>query len=197
MSTPAPFYFQHHYNPVKGWPTQNPVDCDALLSSNVTGNVYSGRIVHKNGSGQFELGAISTQMPIMLIPSGNDPDVTNPSPGGGTQPNDWYAVNPSGKMSGLVAIGGFEVETSEFDTSDTGITYNDLLHAPVEAQFSGSTANAGMLYKHRNWPGGSTAAIVLNTDNICGVVSHPATTNAMQVTTIGLWLWYFPGGSTA
>jgi hypothetical protein len=184
-------YFQHAFDILKGWPNPAAVDYAAKVDPGVTYfPVYSGRIVHVNASGNFEPGAVGSQMPILMIPSQSDFDVTNLSASGA---NAWYPVSPTQKMSGLVAIGGYEVQTTEYDPTGT-FNINDPLHAPVEAQITTGTdkSMAGMLYNKRNWPGGSAAQIVVYTDNVCGVISRIPGNNALRVPVISFWLTYVP-----
>ncbi len=167
MAAPV-LYFEHALDHLKGWPSPSAIDAVAKKSANVTLDpVYGGRVAHRNASNEFELGAKNHQMPIFLIQGSDSFDVSNP---GG---NNWFAIAPAGHMSGLVATGAYELETTEYDQT-TGVTYaaNDLLHSPTEDQITGTDKTAaGKLFKRKGWPGGSNAALVLYTDSICAIVS--------------------------
>ena len=189
MSVPVPYYV-HALDYKKGWPSPTAVDFDAKLSSNVTGLAYSGRCVHLNSSGEFELGALGTQMPGFLIPGAGDYDVQNQSISG---PQAWYPIQPSGKMSALMAAGSFELETTEYDQTDNSIAVNALLHSPTESQTSGDKTLAGLLYAHRNWSGGNTNAVTQYVDNVCGVVSRAPTLNALRQNVLAFWPYFLPG----
>ncbi len=191
----TPFTFQHALDFLKGWPSPSAIDYDALVSSNVTSpNVNGGRVVHVNSAGQFEMGAVGTQMPMYLIQGANEADVNNVSPIGAL---GWTGVMPSGKQSALVAVGAYELQTTEFDPAAT-FNINDALHAPVEAQITGSDKSAaGQFYKTRSWPGGSAAAIAPSTDAICGIVSRIPSTNPNKQATISFWPYFYPGPTSS
>lgn len=185
-------YFQHAVGPRKGWPNPVAVDVQGKLSPNVTLAVlYGGRVAHVNASGQFEAGAIGTQMPVVMIQGSDAPDVNNPSPSGAYA---WYPIAPIGVMSGLVAIGGYELETTEYDQTST-YAINDALHAPTEGQITGTDKSvAGMLFNARKWPGGNSLAIVQYTDAICGIVSPAAAhTNELRQSVLAFWPYFLPG----
>jgi hypothetical protein len=183
--------FVHALDHLKGWPSPSAVDSVAKLSSNVTVSpVYGGRVVHKNASGEFELGAAGWQMPIFLIQSSSDFDVANP--GNGTvDPYGWNAIAPVGYMSGLVATGAYELESTEVVT---GLTYaiNDPLHAPTEAQCT-TAANAGLLYNNRSFGAAGNQALQPGIDNVCAVVSQPKHLNHHRVNVVSFWPVYSAG----
>ncbi len=199
------YYFQNAIDFLKGWPSPSAVDKTAALSSNVTGKALSGRCVHLNSSGQFELGAVGTQMPIFLIPASTDYDVSNPAPVGSLY--TWTALLPAGVLGGLVAVGSYELETTEYDTGST-FHCNDPLHSPVEAEITGADkSQAGMLYNAKKWTGGSSAAIAAYTNNICGIVSGgnihsdtPTTgvrVNQLKANVLPFWPYFLPGSSSS
>lgn len=184
------FYFTHAIDMLKGWPSPTAVDFSTLLSSNVTGLPYSGRVAHVNSVMQFELGAKRGQMACFLIPGANDYDVQNVNPGGAY---GWNPVAPNGHMSALVAIGGYEIESTEYDATAT-YAINDLLHSPTEDQITGADkSGAGLLYNHANWPGGSTSLIAVGTNSVCGVVSRGARVNALRQNVLTFWPVWYPG----
>ncbi len=196
MAAPV-LVFTHCFNALKGWPSPSAVDYSAKLSANVTVDpaiVAGGRVVHLNSSGEFELGVAAGTfvMPIYLIQGASEYDVLNSSP---TGPHAWTPVSPTGKMSGVVAVGAYELETTEFDTTSTYYP-NDLLTSPAEADITGTDKTAaGKLFKARNWPGGSTAAIIRITDTIVGLVSRPAALNpGSRVSVLSFWPYLLPGG---
>lgn len=150
--------------------------------------VFGGTIVHLDSNGNFAPGAQLGQMPMTLLQHSLDPDVAQ------IGDPDFFQATPTGKGSALVHTGGFELETTEFDVSDTTITYNDYLHAPTEGQITGSVKDvAGLLFKKKNWPGGNNAAVAIYTENICGICSKPAAKNHNKVNVIRYWTVYFPG----
>lgn len=181
--------FDHALEYLKGWPMGEPLDFDAKASADVVGSIYAGKVVHVNASGEFELGAKGFQMPIFLHQNSDDHDVAND--GGGR----WYAIAPTGKMSGVVATGGYELETSEFLTSAT-YAPNDKLKSPTEDQVTGgSEDDAGKLYKTKAWTGGGGGALTLYTDTICGCVSRAKYVNQHGVSMLPFWPVFLPGSA--
>jgi len=128
--------FDHTLDAIKGWFHMAALDFTAKLSSNVTVDVvYAGRCVHLNSSGEFELGCTGSQMPIFLLQNSDDNDVAN---SGGTR---WYPIGPAGNITGLVAKGAYELETTEFDSA---LTYapNEYLRCKSS---SNSSTDGGLL----------------------------------------------------
>lgn len=164
------------------------VDFGAQYSANITGTAYPGRVMHLNAVGEFELGASGTQVPIYNMVNSKGLGVVN---------NDGASVSaiPTGRGFGLVPVGGFEIQTTEYDHSPPSpYVPNDLLHAPTEAQITGDKTLAGTVYKTKTWPGGATGALTLYTDAVCGQVSRvPGTLNQFGQTTLSYWTFYFPG----
>jgi hypothetical protein len=129
--------FDRALTPLKGWPSQTALDFDAPLSTNVNINStnsppQSGMCVHNTAAG-FEMGANLTKMAIFLWPSHSDFDVSNPGVPAGTvlggttaNPPGWVPWRPTGKLVGLVATGGYELETTEFDTAQTYVINQTL-----------------------------------------------------------------------
>jgi hypothetical protein len=105
--------FDHTLDAVKGWFHMAALDFTAKLSDNVTITAYAGRCVSLNSVGEFEMGVTGSKMPIFLLQSSTDADVQND---GGSV---WYPISPEGNLTGLVAKGAYELETTEFDTAQT------------------------------------------------------------------------------
>lgn len=169
--------FDHTLDAVKGWLPGNmgALDCSAKLSANVTIDpVYAGRVVHKNDSGEFEMGVTGTMMPIFLLQNSDDHDVRVD---GGT---DFYAIAPRGTMSGLVATGGYEVATTEFDDDQT-YHINDI----VRAVASNSNATTGGRL--------TNASFTLYTNAGVGVVSKLPAANSHRKRVLTIWPAYIPG----
>ena len=131
--------FDHTLDAIKGWFQMAALDYTAKLSSNVTvTTVYAGRCVHLNASGEFELGCLGSQVPIFLLQNSDDNDVSNT---GGTT---WYPIGPTGTVTGLVALGAYELETTEFDSAYT-YAPNDFLRCKSS---SNSSTDGGLLTKN-------------------------------------------------
>ena len=181
MATPRQM-FDHTLDAIKGWFHMAALDYTAKLSSNVTvATVYAGRCVHVNATGEFELGCTGSQMPIFLLQNSDDNDVSND---GGTT---WYPIGPTGVITGLVALGAYELETTEFDSA---LTYapNDYLRCKSS---SNSSADGGLLTND------STVAAEAgsgNPTNIVGVVSRGVRKRQLDRNNVlAFWPTYKPG----
>lgn len=139
----------HVLNPLKGWPNQAALDFHAKMSASAlatTDPVFAGRCGYLNASGEYALGVPNgtssgkIHMPIFFFPNSDDPDVQNDGGVSGSSEDDpegWAAVKRN-NMLGLVATGGYELETTEFNTSQT--------YAPGDA-LQAATADNGVLKK--------------------------------------------------
>jgi hypothetical protein len=194
--------FDHTLTPLKGWPRMTALDFDAYLSPNVNiggtnASPLSGQVIHNTAQG-FEMGANLTQMAVFLWPNAYDFDVQNPGvpagvPLGGTpgNPPAWVPIRPTGKLVGLVAIGAYELESTEFDTAQTYV-----INQPLRAVTSNTDANAGKLTNQSASAGqgfGSPGLIVPYTDTVVGVVSRGAYTNSFGKQVLAFWPVYLPG----
>ncbi len=171
--------FDHTLDAVKGWLPGNmaSLDCHGKLSAEVTIDpVYAGRVAHLNDDGEFEMGVTGTQMPIFLRQNSDDLDVQNE---GG---DDFQAIAPTGVMSGLVATGGYEVATTEYDQDQT-YHVNDALRAIA----SNSNATTGGRITNASFTLGTTAGI--------GVVSKVPAKNSHKKWVLTLWPAFIPGTS--
>jgi hypothetical protein len=182
--------FKHTLNPLKGWPSPTALDFTGKLHSDVTIDpLPAGRCVHvdsieavsygpgtSGGTPLFKTGVTDTQMGIFLFQGSADFDVANP---GGT---DWYAIAPKGIMSGLVATGAYELETTEFDTNQTY-----LPNQPLRAIANDSDATAGT-------GGGclTNQGVNVGTNAFVGVVSRGVYTNAYGQSALAFWPVYAP-----
>ncbi len=188
MATPEQMY-THTLNPLKGWPSPTALDFAGKLHTDVTIDpLPAGRCVHvasleavtygpgtSGGVPLFKTGVEDNQMGIFLFQGSADFDVSND---GGT---DWYAIAPKGIMSGLVATGAYELETTEFDTS---LTYNpnDVLKAIADDTDDTPETGGGTL----------TNDALVYVDSIVGVVSRGKYTNAYGKTALAFWPVYLP-----
>lgn len=177
--------FEHGLDIPKGWFEPAALDKSALLSGDVSFDVPAGRVVHLNPSGEFEMGVGVTDMAIFLLQASNDYDVANP----GMTPSGLFmhqAIGPKGVMSGVVATGSYEVQSTEFD-SDQTYTPGDLLTAAADnadADVGGVLTNVGS---------GDAGDVEQFVDPVCGVVSDGAFRNAHGVNVLGFWPVWLPG----
>ena len=176
--------FQHALTALKGWPSPVALDFAAKLSANVTLDpVPAGVCVHVNTSGEFELGAILLAMPMFLLQGSRDFDVSNQS----STVAPWYGIAPKGVLSALVATGGYELETTEFDTGQTYLVNEHLTAVDSQSASNGGSLtnqSLGVLYHASSM------------ENRCGVVSRGKYTNAYGVSVLGFFPIYLPGTAT-
>jgi hypothetical protein len=189
--------YEHCLDELKGWPDENALDFDAFMSGNVTVvPVYGGTCVHVNPVGEFELGVGPTDMGIFLLQGSQEYDVSNY---GG---NNWTAIAPTGKMSGLVASGSYELETTEFyqmatppAPPATEYVPGQQLTAPTEALITGTDKSmAGKLFNTTAWNTPPGAAVVNTANPVCAVVSRANHINHHRVPVLSFWPVYVPVG---
>lgn len=184
--------FEHALSHPKGWFEPSALDFVAKLSANVTIKAYGGRVVHVNAAGEFEMGIAAAAMAIFLLQSDEDFDVSNPgvTPAGNFM---HQAIAPAGNMSGLVATGGYELESTEFDASPA-VAYapNQLLTAKAA---NTNQTTGGVLSNDRNGAGGSAGAVRQYVDAACGVVSRGKFKNEHGVDVLAFWPVYLPAAA--
>ena len=188
--------FEQALDAVKGWPGAlhaldkvAPLDSDLLTGLTA---VPAGRVAHINAAGDFELGGEGTEMPIFLWEGKDDADVYNNGVSPTTGTTHWIAISPTGKMHGLVATGGFELQTTEFDDELTYAT-NELLG--TDAHVDGILING--MTQYVDWICGvcSTHVGADNQSVGLGVVDAavgPRGTNAHGVETLTFWSYFLP-----
>lgn len=185
-------FIQHALNELKGWPSPTCVDFDAYLAPGVLPTpLYGGRVVHVNPAGQFTPGATARDMPIFLLQGSADFDVAND--GGPPSILGWQTIAPSGKMSGLVAAGSYELESTEFDQTKTYLP-GDILKSPTMIEATAGplgVAVAGMLFKDKSYATGG-GALAIGVDNICGHVSRASGLSEYKVPILAFWPIYMP-----
>jgi len=184
---PAPdLMFEHGLDVKKGWFDMASLDYSAKLSSSVSFTVPRGRVVHlelASGKEVFLPGVSGSHMGIFLLNGSSDADVSNPgTTAGGNFMHQ--AVSPTGKLSGLVATGGYEIASTEFDATQT--------YAPGDLLTAGTSTSAlstgGVL---------TNQSAVQYVNAVCGVVSSGASKNHNGVQTLSFWSVYLPAGTAA
>lgn len=136
----------HMLDAIKGWPSPHAVDYHAKLSANVTIDpVFAGRCVHLNSVGDFEMGVTddvgNCEMPLFLFQNSDDPDVANDGGDAATEAGVWVPTAPTGAMMALVAVGAYELFSTEFEPEATAGVYapND----PISATPDNTNATTG------------------------------------------------------
>jgi hypothetical protein len=167
----------------KGWFDMASLDYAAKLSTTVSFPVQRGRVVHVNSNGDFVPGAHKTCPAIFLLNGSEDADVSNP---GTTAAGNFMhlAVAPTGKMSGLVATGGYEISTTEFVTGNT-YAPGDLLSA-TRANASTPASTDGRVTNY---------SVTQFTTPVVGVVSSGAGKNHNGIQALSFWCVWLPGAT--
>lgn len=189
MTAPS-LMFEHALTAVKGWFQPSALDFAAKLSPNVSITAYGGRVAHVNAAGELEMGVANTQMGIFLLQGSQEADVSNPgTTGAGNFMHQ--AIAPTGVQSGLVATGGYELETTEFSTT---VTYapNQLLTAKAD---NATAATGGVLTNERSGAGLGGGVVRQYTDPCCGVVSRGKFNNEHGVPVLAFWPVYMPAAA--
>lgn len=180
--------FEAGIDVAKGWFEPAALDFAAKLSANVTFVVPAGRVVHVNAAGEFEMGVADTDMGIVLLQGSDAFDVAND----GTTPSGAFmhqAIAPTGVMSGLVCNGAYEIESTEFDDTQTYVN-QELLTA---AAANGTLATGGVL---TNAGTGAASDVEQFSDPVCGVVSRGRFLNAHGVAVLAFWPEWLPAAYT-
>jgi len=186
ISHPADI-FEHTMDVTAGYdlaPGQR-LDFTANMSVNVTVVPYEGRICHLNSVGEWEMGCVANKMPCVLmrnsIPYGQQPTV---SP-------YWQSIGKYPFVA-LPATGGYEISTTEYDTSKT---YNigDWLTAASTNTIQNTAGVVTNVQPGTNtaltvpWAGGGT------TRTLCGQVCRLPVTLRNGNTVLGFWTVFVPG----
>ena len=174
-------YFEQENQPKKGWTALTALDISRPFDSSVTGQVPAGRCVSLNASGNFVLGLSGNRaMPLFTLRASDDLDVVNESTG----VTPWKSPQPGGNVAALVATGGYELETTEFDTAQT-YAPNDTLTADAAGRLTNLGAVpytnpvVGVCSWHTTGKAGYNA-------------TAPTGTNAHGVATLSFWPVYLP-----
>lgn len=179
--TPAQM-FDHELNAVKGWPSPYAVDKVKTIATGEP-TIYAGRVVHIDATlDQFKLGCpydsgdTYAPMPIFAWPNSTDFDVSS----------DVGNIS-GGHLVGLVAVGAYELETTEF----VGVGFNPGMPLVCD-QGHVSAANLGKVKV------GSLAALSATDDEdlVVGIVSDAGPlTNEWSKQMVRFWPWYLPLGT--
>jgi hypothetical protein len=174
----------HSLDAVKGWFQMAALDFTAKVSSNVTITLYAGRCVHLNDDGEFETGCLGDQVPMFLLHNSDDPVIENDGA------PVWYSTGPEGDMTGLVALGAYELETTEYDTDQTYLPNEPLraIAANTTQATGGRLTNQGVVKVQSATPASATA--------IVGHVSRPPRKRQSDRSEVlAFWPGHYPGAS--
>lgn len=180
MSTPRQV-FDHILEALKGWPSPYALDYVANLSSNATYvpatvTVWGGRCMSLFTDGTLIPGLLHQAVPLFVMQNQDDYDV-DPFPGA-TAGRTFGSNGP--RLSCLVALGPYEVQTTEF----TGSTFvpNDPLTSKRADELGGSPEDAGLV----------SLCLGFYNDDVCGVVSRGIVTNQNQHSVLQFWTYFLP-----
>jgi len=181
--------FEQALDAVKGWFHLAALDKSAKLNASDLASstaVPAGRVAHLNSAGEFALGAEGTEMPIFLWNGSDHPDVYNSGVSPTTSKTHWTAISPTGVMSGLVATGAYELQTTEYLTTGTY-----AINTPLTAEDS----NTGKL-EDTTASGGKLICGICSShvggDNQTTQTAGPLGTNAHGVSTLTFWPVFLP-----
>jgi hypothetical protein len=191
--------FTNTLDAIKGWFHEAALDHSAARSAVVQQDNAGATLEFKQGTacsldadGNLLIGVAGTDVAIFLLNSEDDPDVANISFGGDhshTASGDWIAIGPSGQLSGLVATGGYELETTQYKNG--AYAPGDTLDCPIAGQGTAAAhADAGMLQAADSY-----------VDAIVGVVSKKQTTDGVKNShgqlVLRFWSVWLPAGRAA
>jgi hypothetical protein len=131
-------------------------------------------------------------MPIFLWNGSDHPDVYNDGTSPTTSTVHWIGVSPTGVMSGLVATGGYELQTTEYNTA---LTY--LVNQPLTASATGVLTNAAVTV-YTTWICGICSSFSQGDNQQAGDVQtaspgSPVGRNAHGVDVLTFWSYFLPG----
>ncbi len=156
-----PQMFDHELNPVKGWPSPYGLDKSGPFASDAEqAAIKAGMVVQLDATGKFTRGCANGAMPIFAFPNGLDFDVAS----------DKGNIS-GGNLVGLVATGGYELETTEI--SGAGFAPN----VPLTPD-----ATTGLV----------KATTIGSADMVVGVCSGETFTNEFKKTFLRFWPVYMP-----
>ena len=184
--------FEQALDTKKGWFHMAALDKSAPLGAALLAaatDVPAGRVASIDANGEFQLGngGNGTAMPIYLWNGNDHPDVLNDGVSPVSGNTNWVAIAPTGIMSGLVATGGYELQTTEFD-SDQTYAINDLLTADA----NGVMTNSGAV-QFTSWicgvcsPHGQAAV-----EDAASGIDSPVGDNAHGVEVLNFWSYFLP-----
>ena len=166
MSKPAQMY-DHELNAVKGWPSPYAVDkCLDLVGDKTC---YRGMVMSINNNDKFVVGLYCGAMPIFALETSTDFDVV------GDDGNLVGGANGTPHMSGLVAVSGLEVESTEYDKAEN-YPPNTKLTAGEPGAVDAGVIKPGVPYA----------------DTICGVVSDGVQSNEFKKNWLRFWPVWLP-----
>jgi len=159
--------YTNQLNALKAWPSQYALDKSLPIADGETG-IVAGSVIHMDPTEKaFKLGSVAGAMPMFAWVGQAEYDAL----GGGDTNISSYG-NGKG-ITGLVATGGFELETTEFVSGGT--------YAPNAPLTPATAGNAGKVTEGTFY-----------TDDICGIVSNGMSENAHGANVVAFWTYFLP-----
>lgn len=156
-------------NALKGWPQPAAVDFHTEFDESVTTEVLPGAVVHVNSDGKYALGVGQLSvMPLFMFNGSHDPDVVNEGGDPATEKGVFVPINPTGQAMSLVAIGAYELVSTNF------VQGNYEPNDPLTSDAVGG--NAGKL-----------KVGTMYTDMIVGLVSRGIVDNGYGHDAVAFW----------
>lgn len=205
--------------PLRGFSRDHALMKRVTPSGNVSvASLYPGLVVHPVSSDTFspgmpnqfprvvcELGsAVGRGLPLYLLNGTIDFDTSlSLLPAGvplyGNAANPFAAISAmptppaTATYLGILASGGFEFETTEFDTAQTYVAGQ-----PLRTVTSNSSTDGGKVTNQGNavsafGTGTFNVNPTASSDQVVGYVSAGAYANAYMKTVLSYWTWFIPG----
>lgn len=184
--------FNHTMDVTKNWDSDHRLDMVASVHTDVTIELYEGRIVHRDANGLWHTGCRADKVSFVLLNdskaygSVHTSQARNPNAG-------WQGYGKMNRVA-LCCLQAYEIATTEYDTTKTYAVDNYLT-----AKFADTDQDAGGLLTNVV-PGTSTALTVPTrgsgtTKTICGIVSTPPRAFQNQQTLLSFYTVHMPGAS--
>lgn len=185
-------YLDHSLTPAKGWFQPAALDFQAGFDVAITFDLPSGRCCFLYTAGRYpknckvRTGVSNTGMPLFVWHGPDSLDVINPGTASGNGRFMWAPTGPTGIGQFLVAAGGYELETTEFDGTKA---------YPPNALLTATAADTNATTGGRLTSAGSavSGAVKQTVDTVVGVTSRGVFANNDGVNALAFWTWFIPG----
>ena len=171
--------YLHELNPIKGWWDEHALDKSAVIVFTAGVKVNKGSVMSLRADRKLQAGLACNAMPIFAFNSNFDWDAV-PDVGGMVGPsNGGIPLNAltEASVTGLVAVGGYELQSTEFDPQ-----YNNSYrpNAALTAYAPGNI-KAGLLK-----PGTQFV------DTLCGICSEGLGASEAGIPWVTFWSFFMP-----
>ena len=146
--------YDHMLNVLKGWPAPFALDKAADRSDDEANAIVQGNVMYIDSDGDFRLGLACGAVPILCVRPTSAADVRQSE-----------GNMMGGTLSGIVCLGPYEVQTTEFDADQTYVPNDGLTSSAV------GVVTKGTVYE----------------DTILGWVSDGVVTGLYQQSVLTFW----------